>query len=85
MAAAFIRGSLTFTVSITFGLQCGSLSLVVQILHLMSMDFLASTTDLWAFQVEILNTDKHGLVMGSKPLSALEDIALDSKPLAGFV
>ncbi|KFO21392.1 hypothetical protein H920_17186 [Fukomys damarensis] len=35
-----------------------SLSLVAQILHLMSMDFLASTMGLWAFQVQILNVDK---------------------------
>ncbi|EHB09200.1 Tumor protein D52 [Heterocephalus glaber] len=53
MAPAFIRGALIFTMSITSWFQCESLSLVAQILHLTSVDFLASTTGFWAFQVSV--------------------------------
>ncbi|KFO18263.1 hypothetical protein H920_20351 [Fukomys damarensis] len=83
MAAAFIRGVLIFTMNNTSWLQCGSLSLLAQILHRMSTDFLASTTGLWAFQVQILKRDT---AMGSRPLAGLkEDTALDCMPLVGLV
>ncbi|KFO26713.1 hypothetical protein H920_11816 [Fukomys damarensis] len=56
-------------------------NLVAQILHPTSVDFLASTTGLWAFQVQILNIDERETL-----LWALEkNIALDSKSLAGFM
>ncbi|KFO22622.1 Cartilage intermediate layer protein 2 [Fukomys damarensis] len=58
MAAAFIRGALTLTTSITSWLRCGPLSLVAQILHLTSVDFLASTAGLGAFRRQILRTEE---------------------------
>ncbi|EHB09148.1 Amiloride-sensitive cation channel 1, neuronal [Heterocephalus glaber] len=54
MAAVFVKGALIFTVRITSWLQCGSLSLVAEILHLTSIDALASTTGLWPFQLTYL-------------------------------
>ncbi|KFO36081.1 hypothetical protein H920_02455 [Fukomys damarensis] len=39
MAAAFIRGALIFTMTITSRLRCGSLSLVAQTLHFTSIGF----------------------------------------------
>ncbi|KFO27075.1 hypothetical protein H920_11480 [Fukomys damarensis] len=59
MAAVLIMGAPVFTVSITSGLPCGSFNLVAQILHLTGAGFLASSTGLGAFRVQILDTDKH--------------------------
>ncbi|KFO30203.1 hypothetical protein H920_08398 [Fukomys damarensis] len=86
-AAVLIRGALIFTTSITFWHQCRSLSLMAQILNPTGTDFLASTTGLWAFQVQILSMDKNETIaVGSRPMAGLvKDTALGSRPSAGLV
>ncbi|KFO26490.1 hypothetical protein H920_12098 [Fukomys damarensis] len=85
MAAAFIRGTLTFTVNITSWLHCGSLKTGGTNLSSHRHRFL--TTGFWAFWVQILNKDNLGdIALGSRPLDGLqENIVLDSNPLAGLV
>lgn len=86
MAAVSIRGALIFTVNITGWLQSGSLSWVAQSLHLTSVGFLASTTGLWAFLVQILNVDKHKTLPWA--LGHWLDLWITlpwTKPLAGLV
>lgn len=53
MAAGVVGGALVLTLSIASWLQCRSHSLLAQIVHLTGKDFLASTTNLWVFPVQI--------------------------------
>lgn len=71
MASVLLRGPVVLILSISFWHQWKSLSLLAQILHPGSTDFLASITDLWAFPVQVLDPDLH------EPLLWALDLLLD--------
>lgn len=80
MTMVFFRRALVLSLilTVTSCLQCRSLSLLVQFLHLAGMDFLASTTDLWYFPVSIFDMDLQETLpaLGSRALIELQqDIA----------
>lgn len=99
MAMVLCRGALVLILSIASWLQCKTFNLLVQILHPAGKDFLASTTELWAFPVQIHEKTCMIIVIVARPLVGLlrstvmgsrfssefmQYIAMGSRPLAGF-
>ncbi|KFO27582.1 hypothetical protein H920_11019 [Fukomys damarensis] len=72
MAAAFIRGALIFTLSITSWLQCGSLSLVAQILHPASGDELYGMEAPSESLEGKVTKPKHAVGVQIQPVGSLE-------------